>query len=159
MPDNLTLDVYLPPHELQQHRQVFERPLAQIAQIFAESIALPHLNHTQDYRSLSGLPRLVSEATHARAMSASTATQLTEQLIPSPINDSGAHFHFQARSPSVWNKLFGTVESGSTEAYKGSDDGEDVFGKSYRVDIITRGRDKLVRSLNTLYACGSFGSI
>jgi len=94
MVDNLTIDVYLPLHQLQQHGQVFERSLTHITQIFAESIALPHLKHTQDYRSLLGLPLLVLEATHACAMSASTATQLTEQLIPSPVNSSSAHFQF-----------------------------------------------------------------
>ena len=159
MVDNLTIDVYLPPHQLQQHGQVFERSLAHITQIFAESIALPHLKHTQDYRSLSGLPLLVSEATHARAMSASTATQLTEQLIPSPVNSSSTHFQFRACSLSVWSKLFGSAESGSFEAEKDSEPGQDPLGKSNRVDIIAHSADKHFRTIHTSYASSSHGSI
>jgi len=54
-----------------------------MVQIFAEDVALPHLQHACDYRARLALPTALMEVTHAFQMSHESRQELSEQLITS----------------------------------------------------------------------------
>jgi len=106
--DNITVHAYLPPRELDHNRQALESPIACIVQIFAQEIALPHVQRARSYRARSGIPPESVEVTRAFQILRERRQELAQQLLPSaPTLPGSPHYHFIGRNPGELEKLLG----------------------------------------------------
>ncbi|TDL13892.1 hypothetical protein BD410DRAFT_846539 [Rickenella mellea] len=88
--DDLVVDVYLPPREIELHRKDLERSVAKIVQVFGQEIGVHHLKrfHTRCGQSGTFVPQQYIPP---------AVKEIPLRLIPAPVAFGSAHYKFRCR--------------------------------------------------------------
>jgi hypothetical protein len=96
-PEDVVLDVYIPYDEINRNRSSLERPISRMAQIFAQSIAIPHLSRLLNHCKVANISPIFAKNVPPKPADSKTALR----LIPPPVEEGSPHFRFLSRPPGA----------------------------------------------------------
>ncbi|KAG1886380.1 uncharacterized protein F5891DRAFT_1201049 [Suillus fuscotomentosus] len=99
LPEELALDLYITPHELQETPQCISGDVTTLVQAFAAEFVLPHLQHFSKCCAVEGIkPPKRFPAAHINTHG--------PQYLPAPMDAAGAHIQCSAQSPQAFSNDF-----------------------------------------------------
>lgn len=106
-PEHITTDVYFPISELEDYGDKYRKAVVSIAQLFAQSIAVPHLHHYAQ-RCAASSSLLLRETTSPPVRVESIANP---ELIPPPVACGVSYFRILGRESGTLKPLLRTIEA------------------------------------------------
>ncbi|KDQ59629.1 hypothetical protein JAAARDRAFT_192129 [Jaapia argillacea MUCL 33604] len=108
----ISIETYLPPHEVETHSTDYKGAISMIISIFGENIAIPHLTRLKKRCERSGvMPTYIPGKGSGGSKGVAVGDQGTYTL-PSPVSVGSAHFRFEGVEFQSWKRFINADEHG-----------------------------------------------